>query len=140
VSIPREKQCLVEELCRTSGVTYLRLFGSALKTFEQAQDVDLVIGPTSLTVEKLAKLSLDFESIFQKPVDLIQLQGELNPVLVGQIAQYSQPIFEDKELGRYNFSEDISRAVAIAEDELLAVSEEMRAENLKSVLGRLRNA
>lgn len=127
----------VRELCIDNQVTYLRLFGSSLNSFQSSRDVDLVIGPQSLSIQTLAKLNQDFESLFNKPVDLISLKGELIPLLVFEISKKSKPIYEESSKGRGDYSEEISRATSISEDELLAFPQELREKNMISVLGSL---
>lgn len=122
MSIPDRLLVELTKICKTYTVSYVRLFGSALKSFAHANDIDLVVGPRNLTIDVLAKINMDLEALFEKPVDLVQLGLEIDPFLVFEVSQNSKPLYEEEFKGKFDYSEEIVRAISIAEDERIGLS------------------
>jgi predicted nucleotidyltransferase len=75
----------IKNLCAKHKVSKLFVFGSVLKdTFTNESDIDLVVD-----FEKLDQL----ESIFNRPVDLLEEKGIRNPFLRKQIDNEKRLIY-----------------------------------------------
>ena len=79
----------------------------------------------------------ELSKVFSKPIDLIELRRELPPLLVREIAQTSVPLWERPGSGRAKYAELIVPLMAIADDERISLTLELRLESVRSVQKRL---
>ena len=87
------------ELCRRHGVKRLELFGSILREdFDISQsDVDVLVefAPTvSASFKNFLSLKESLETLFQRPVDLMELSAVRNRRLRYYIEQSKSPVYE----------------------------------------------
>lgn len=80
----------IDNLCRQYRVETLYVFGSALTTrFNDSSDVDFVVKFGDLRSEDYADnyygLKSALESVFKRPVDLLEEQALKNPYLLSTI-------------------------------------------------------
>jgi hypothetical protein len=80
----------IKALCATHKVNKLFVFGSVLKeTFNPESDVDLVVDFETFELSEYADNYFDLkdqlESLFNRPVDLLEEKGIRNPFLRKQI-------------------------------------------------------
>jgi predicted nucleotidyltransferase len=88
----------IKILCAKHKVSKLFVFGSVLKdTFSNESDIDLVVDFEKLDLSEYADNYFDLkdqlESIFKRPVDLLEEKGIRNPFLRKQIDQEKQLIY-----------------------------------------------
>ncbi|MEJ5240195.1 MAG: nucleotidyltransferase family protein [Anaerolineales bacterium] len=78
--IPRKQ---IKEFCQRWGVTDLALFGSALRSdFRADSDIDVLVtfsGEAKITLFDLVQMKLELETIFRRPVDLVEKEALENP-------------------------------------------------------------
>lgn len=116
------------------GITFIRLFGSAVRNPATARDVDLLVGPQILSWKELAQLSGDLEGHFGQAVDVIQFTLGINPYLVQDIAEHSRCLWEEPEIGRRDYAILLDRFLAVSGDEILAFPNKLRYENHERVI------
>ena len=88
----------IKILCAKHKVSKLFIFGSVLKdTFSNESDIDLVVDFEKLDLSEYADNYFDLkdqlESIFKRPVDLLEEKGIRNPFLRKQIDQEKRLIY-----------------------------------------------
>ena len=88
----------IKSLCTKHKVRKLFVFGSVLKdTFTNESDIDLVVDFEKLDLSEYADNYFDLkdqlESIFKRPVDLLEEKGISNPFLRKQIDQEKRLIY-----------------------------------------------
>ncbi|MEY4866389.1 MAG: hypothetical protein RLY64_643 [Bacteroidota bacterium] len=88
----------IKILCAKHKVSKLFVFGSVLKdTFSNESDIDLVVDFEKLDLSEYADNYFDLkdqlESIFKRPVDLLEEKGIRNPFLRKQIDQEKRLIY-----------------------------------------------
>jgi len=88
----------IKSLCIKHKVNKLFVFGSVLKdTFTNESDIDLVVDFEKLDLYDYADNYFDFkdqlESIFNRPVDLLEEKGIRNPFLRKQIDNEKRLIY-----------------------------------------------
>lgn len=86
-------------LCRTHGVKRLEVFGSILREdFDPAQsDVDVLVEFDSAVASSFTNflgLKEALESLFERPVDLLELSAVRNRRLRHYIEQSKSPVYE----------------------------------------------
>ncbi|MEK6704369.1 MAG: hypothetical protein AABZ06_01135 [Bdellovibrionota bacterium] len=134
----KERNAL-EALANKLGLTFIRVFGSALQNLSKARDLDVAIGK-NLGLKALSELSGLLEGIFGKSVDIIILSSNLNPVLIREIATESVALYEAPQNGLIDYINKIEPLLAIAEDEILAFPQAQQTEWLRKAYRRLRVA
>ncbi len=80
----------IRKLCAKHQVSKLFAFGSVLKnTFNDQSDIDMVVDFEKIDLSNYADnyfdLKLQLETIFERPVDLLEEKGIRNPYLRKQI-------------------------------------------------------
>jgi predicted nucleotidyltransferase len=80
----------IRQLCSTHKVNKLFVFGSVLQdSFNKESDIDLVVDFSNIALEEYADNYFDLkeqlESIFHRPVDLLEEKGIRNAFLKKQI-------------------------------------------------------
>ncbi|NBV07503.1 MAG: nucleotidyltransferase [Flavobacteriia bacterium] len=88
----------IKSLCTKHKVRKLFVFGSVLKdTFTNESDIDLVVDFEKLDLSEYADNYFDLkdqlESIFNRPVDLLEEKGIRNPFLRKQIENEKRLIY-----------------------------------------------
>jgi predicted nucleotidyltransferase len=88
----------IKNLCAKHKVSKLFVFGSVLKdTFTNESDIDLVVDFEQLDLSEYADNYFDLkdqlESIFNRPVDLLEEKGIRNPFLRKQIDNEKRLIY-----------------------------------------------
>jgi predicted nucleotidyltransferase len=88
----------IKILCAKHKVSKLFVFGSVLKdTFSNESDIDLVVDFEKLDLSEYADNYFDLkdqlESIFKRPVDLLEEKGIRNPFLRKQTDQEKRLIY-----------------------------------------------
>ena len=88
----------VKQLCRSHHVDKLYLFGSFLSgKSNDASDIDLLVrfGNVDLYhyLDNYLNLKASFESLFHKPVDLVEEQTVKNPILKSSIERSKKLIY-----------------------------------------------
>ena len=114
------------------GLSYIRVFGSSVKSSRSARDLDVVIGPKRLGFRELSELAGVLEKYFRKPADIVQFRAGLSPFLVREIAG-SKVLWEKPRVGRADWAIAIDQYLAIAEDDLLAFPVKDQVRNLKKI-------
>ena len=88
----------IARLCRIHKVSKLFAFGSVLReTFNEESDIDLIVDFDQVSIEEYAdnyfNLKQELESIFNRPVDLLEEQAIRNPYFRKEIDQEKQLIY-----------------------------------------------
>jgi len=92
--IPRKK---ISEFCRRWNVVEFSLFGSALrKDFAPNSDLDILVtfAPNAhVGLFEIAQMQIELESVFKRPVDLVEKASLRNPYRRREILQTAQVIY-----------------------------------------------
>jgi predicted nucleotidyltransferase len=88
----------IARICRIHKVSKLFAFGSVLReTFNEESDIDLIVDFDQVSIEEYAdnyfNLKQELESIFNRPVDLLEEQAIRNPYFRKEIDQEKQLIY-----------------------------------------------
>lgn len=96
-----ERRAEIAALCRRYHVRRLELFGSAARDdFDPIKsDVDFLVEferdhPAALAFETYFGLKEALESLFGRPVDLVEPSAVRNPYLKASIERSREPVFE----------------------------------------------
>ena len=89
------------ELCVSHKVGQLYLFGSALTNqFNESSDIDLLVQFSQIDLLEYFDNYMDFkeqlETLFRRPVDLVENQAIRNPIFRKVIDRQKQLIYERK--------------------------------------------
>lgn len=89
----------IHELCRLNGVRSLYAFGSVLTDrFNSGSDVDLIVDLTESDpleyTEKYFNLKFGLESLFGRPVDLLEERADLNRVVRKEIERSKVAVYD----------------------------------------------
>jgi predicted nucleotidyltransferase len=94
-----DRRAAIADLCRRYGVRRLEVFGSALRDdFDTASsDIDLVVdfaaAPAGTAFDRYFDLKSALESLFARPVDLVQLHALQSPRLQRLIERAKVPVY-----------------------------------------------
>lgn len=88
----------IVRLCRLHKVSKLFAFGSALKeSFNDESDIDLIVDFDQVPIEDYADnyfdLKYELESLFNRPVDLLEEQAIRNPYFKREVEKERQLIY-----------------------------------------------
>lgn len=88
----------IKKLCTEHKVRTLFVFGSVLKdSFKNESDVDLLVDFNDIDLREYADnyfdLKAELESLFKRPVDLLEEKGIRNPYLRKQIDSEKKLIY-----------------------------------------------
>ena len=88
----------IARLCRIHKVSKLFAFGSVLReSFNDESDIDLIVDFDQVSIEEYAdnyfNLKQELESIFNRPVDLLEEQAIRNPYFKKEIDKEKQLIY-----------------------------------------------
>ncbi|MGE0525728.1 MAG: nucleotidyltransferase family protein, partial [Bdellovibrionales bacterium] len=90
----------IKKIAESYGFSFVRVFGSSLKSYEKARDIDLVVPPVHVNSPALLDLVSELESLFQKKLDLIFLSEKISPALILEIARESVPYTSPRLAGK----------------------------------------
>ncbi len=94
ITIPRKK---ISEFCRRWNVVEFSLFGSVLrKDLTPKSDVDVLVtfAPNAhVGLFEIAQMQIELESVFKRPVDLVEKASLRNPYRRREILQTAQVIY-----------------------------------------------
>lgn len=86
----------LESFCRRFQVRWIALFGSVLRDdFRPDSDVDVLVSfepEAAVSFMTLAKMKRELSLLFQRPVDLVPLEG-LKPVIRKEVLSTSLEIY-----------------------------------------------
>lgn len=94
-----DKQADLNRLCRSYHVTYLAIFGSAVKgKFTESSDLDFLVSfETNLPAREKAdayfSLKEALEALFSRQVDLVSMASLDNPYFRESVMQDRQPLY-----------------------------------------------
>jgi predicted nucleotidyltransferase len=88
----------IVRLCRLHKVSKLFAFGSVLKeSFNDESDIDLIVDFDQVPIEDYAdnyfNLKYELESLFNRPVDLLEEQAIRNPYFKREVEKERQLIY-----------------------------------------------
>ena len=129
----------LDQIARSHNLQFVRMFGSAAKSLKKARDVDLAIDRKIENLGELTQLMDELSKLFVKPVDLIELSGDVPPLLSREIGKSSVALWEREQTGRYCYAELIDKLLAISEDERLSLTMELREASIRSVQRKLKD-
>ena len=94
ISLPRKK---IDDFCRRWNVVEFSLFGSALRAdFKPQSDIDVLVtfAPKSqIGLFEIAQMQIELESVFKRPVDLVEKASLRNPYRRREILQTAKVIY-----------------------------------------------
>ena len=94
ITLPRKK---INEFCRRWNVVEFSLFGSALRAdFKPQSDIDVLVtfAPKSqIGLFEIAQMQIELESVFKRPVDLVEKASLRNPYRRREILQTAKVIY-----------------------------------------------
>ena len=136
--LPPETQTRVSKIARKTGLEFIRLFGSSVRSWKKARDVDVVLGAKKpLTLSQLSLLHSELQKIFDKEVDIVELKRQLSPTLILEIVRTSVPLWDKPKSGHLAYIEKIEPLVAVAGDEQIARTPELQKWERKIRLRKL---
>jgi hypothetical protein len=95
MAFPQEK---INEFCLVWNVAEFAVFGSVLREdFAPASDVDVMVTFTpgaQIGLFELAQMQIELESLFERPVDLVEKASLRNPYRRREILQTAQVLYE----------------------------------------------
>jgi predicted nucleotidyltransferase len=93
-ALPKDK---ITAFCQRWKVTEFAIFGSALRQdFNTLSDIDVLVSFDDLaeiTLLDLAQMQIELESLFNRPVDLVEKAGLRNPYRRKEILETAQVIY-----------------------------------------------
>jgi predicted nucleotidyltransferase len=95
-----EQKNEIESLCRKHGVERLFLFGSATQgvTLAEVRDLDFLVQFRAMPPIEYAHSFFGFaeglETLFQRPVDLVELKAIDNPYFLATVEKSKVPLYE----------------------------------------------
>ena len=93
-TIPRKK---IAEFCKRWNVSEFSVFGSAIrKDFRPDSDVDIMVvfepdAPVGLF--EMGRMQVELETLFHRPVDLVEKAGLRNPYRRREILETAQVVY-----------------------------------------------
>ena len=93
-TLPRKK---IEEFCKRWSITEFSVFGSVLRDdFRPDSDIDILISidpKAHIGLFEIAKMGIELEDIFKRPVDLVEKEGLVNPYRRSEILRTAQVVY-----------------------------------------------
>ncbi|WP_254423466.1 nucleotidyltransferase family protein [Algoriphagus sp. A40] len=101
LALVRRHLAQIDDMCREFHVLSLELFGSAVKeTFRLSSDLDFLVQfdqiPLEDYFENFINLQLSLERLFDRKVDLLELQTLKNPYLIESVNQNKVKIYGER--------------------------------------------
>ncbi len=132
MKLTSDQKRALEKTAKEAGVSYIRLFGSAIRSLKKARDIDIVVGHSKkLTLSQYSILSSGVEKVFHKPIDIVELRSGLSPLLIFEIGKTSIPLFENPKKGLEDYINKIEPLLGIANDEILSFPKKLRDQSFK---------
>jgi predicted nucleotidyltransferase len=92
--IPRKR---IAEFCKRWSINEFALFGSVLRAdFRPDSDVDVLVSidpKAHIGLFEIAKMGIELEELFQRPVDLVEKEGLRNPYRRQEILSTAQVVY-----------------------------------------------
>lgn len=92
--IPRKK---IAEFCKRWSILEFSLFGSAIRSdFRADSDVDVLVSidpKAPFSLYEIAKMAIELEGMFKRPVDLVEKEGLRNPYRREEILSTAQVVY-----------------------------------------------
>ena len=92
--LPQKK---IEEFCKRWSITEFSVFGSVLRDdFRPDSDIDVLVSidpRAHIGLFEIAKMGIELEDIFKRPVDLIEKEGLVNPYRRSEILSTAQVVY-----------------------------------------------
>jgi predicted nucleotidyltransferase len=92
--LPRKK---IAEFCKRWSITEFSLFGSVLREdFNPDSDIDVLVSidpGAHIGLFEIARMQIELENIFKRPVDLVEKEGLRNPYRRYEILRTAQVIY-----------------------------------------------
>lgn len=92
--IPRKK---IAEFCKRWSINEFALFGSVLRAdFRPDSDVDVLVSidpKAHIGLFEIAKMGIELEELFKRPVDLVEKEGLRNPYRRQEILSTAQVVY-----------------------------------------------
>lgn len=92
--LPRKK---IADFCKRWSITEFSLFGSVLRDdFRPDSDIDVLISiaPSAhISLFELARMQIELEKLFKRPVDLVEKESLRNPYRKQEILKTAQVIY-----------------------------------------------
>ena len=92
--LPRKK---IAEFCKRWSITEFSLFGSVLREdFKPDSDIDVLVSidpGAHIGLFEIARMQIELENIFKRPVDLVEKEGLRNPYRRYEILRTAQVIY-----------------------------------------------
>jgi predicted nucleotidyltransferase len=92
--IPRKR---IAAFCQQWGITEFSLFGSVLRDdFRPDSDIDVLVSidpKARIGLLDIAQMSIELETMFKRPVDLVEKEGLRNPYRRREILRTAQVVY-----------------------------------------------
>jgi predicted nucleotidyltransferase len=92
--LPRKK---IAEFCKRWSITEFSVFGSVLREdFRPDSDIDVLVSidpAAQIGLLETAKMQIELEKLFKRPVDLVEKEGLRNPYRRREILSTAQVIY-----------------------------------------------
>jgi predicted nucleotidyltransferase len=93
-SLPRKE---IEEFCKRWSITEFSVFGSVLREdFRSDSDIDVLISidpKAQIGLFEIAQMQIELEDLFQRPVDIVEKEGLINPYRRSEILSTAQVVY-----------------------------------------------
>ena len=94
ITIPQQE---INVFCRRWHILELALFGSVLREdFVQESDVDVLVTflpAATISLFDIAQMQIELQSIFNRPVDILEKDGLRNPYRKREILKTAQVVY-----------------------------------------------
>ena len=92
--LPRKK---IAEFCKRWSITEFSVFGSVLREdFRPDSDIDVMVSidpKAHIGLFEIAQMKIELETMFKRPVDLIEKEGLRNPYRRSEILSTAQVVY-----------------------------------------------
>jgi predicted nucleotidyltransferase len=93
-TVPRRK---IAAFCKRWSITEFSLFGSVLREdFRPDSDIDVLVSidpEAHISLFEIARMQIELENMFKRPVDLVEKEGLRNPYRRREILSTAQVIY-----------------------------------------------
>jgi predicted nucleotidyltransferase len=93
-TLPRKR---IEEFCKRWNITEFSVFGSVLRDdFGPDSDIDVLVSidpKAHIGLFEIAQMQIELEDLFERPVDLVEKEGLVNPYRRSEILSTAQVIY-----------------------------------------------
>jgi len=92
--LPRKK---IAEFCKHWSITEFSVFGSVLREdFRPDSDIDVMVSidpKAHIGLFEIAQMKIELETMFKRPVDLVEKEGLRNPYRRSEILSTAQVVY-----------------------------------------------